>query len=103
MMDYDVDLLLPDHDKNPLKLYIENGILPGSFLQAVLSNDLREACGRADYINKQKIVDIVSWLFNEAPASCWGSTVNVVEWNKMGGLNGIAAIQEGQALHGVTE
>lgn len=60
--------------------YITQGIPPGGFLFAVLSNDLREACARADDINRHLLFEIVGWLWNEAPAPCWGSPAKVNAW-----------------------
>ena len=66
--------------KRSLKLYVENKIPPGSFLLAVLRNDLRKACGRADYINKGRIFEIVEYCYNEIPSDCWGSPEAVKNW-----------------------
>ncbi len=57
--------------------YMEQGIDPGSFLQAVLCNDLRQAVASADSTNRTKLADIVQWLYGEAPSSSWGSEENV--------------------------
>lgn len=65
-----------------LKLYFEQGILPGSFLQAVICNDLRGACSQADAINQQYLFRIVSWFYMEAPARSWGSPEHIFEWSK---------------------
>jgi len=64
------------------------GIEPGSFLLAVLSNNLTEAFGRADYINQQSMKDYCSFLYNYAPRGCWGSKETVNEWIESGGLKG---------------
>ena len=56
-----------------LQRYFEHGIEPGSFMTAVLCNDLKEACGRADDINRHMLFEIVKWLWNEAPSGTWGS------------------------------
>lgn len=61
-------------------LYVLHGILPGSFLRAVLENDLREACNRADEINQRAIYQHVFFLRNYAPMWCWGSPEAVREW-----------------------
>ena len=71
---------IPDHNHEGLLNYFNYGILPGSFLQAVLRNDLRDAYGRADYINRQFIGDIVSWLEMHAPSLSWGSEESVQAW-----------------------
>lgn len=65
-----------------LKLYAEAGVPPGGFLEAVLSNDLKEAFGRADENNRYAMFDIVSYCWNHIPAACWGSKEAVTEWLK---------------------
>jgi len=62
--------------------YVEHGIEPGSFLKAVLCNDLVDACGRADVYNRRKLFEYVEWLYNEAPADCWGSEEKVLKWTR---------------------
>jgi len=70
-----------------MRLYIEEGILPGDFLTAVLSNDLMESFGRADDINRPRIYDYCVFLYNQAPSNCFGSPENVKNWVSRGGLN----------------
>ena len=71
---------LPEHMQDGMRLYIESRIEPGSFMISVLSNDLRGACERADNINRHRLFDIVSWLYNHAPSRCWGSREAVAAW-----------------------
>lgn len=71
---------LPYHLRGGVQRYIEQGIPPGDFMLAVLSNDLREACGRADELNQHLLWEIVSWFYNEAPSPCWGSPAKVDAW-----------------------
>lgn len=71
---------LPEHMRGAMKLYLENGIEPGSFLTAVLRNDLKEAVGRADHINLQYLTNIVSYCYNEIPSTAWGSPERVTNW-----------------------
>lgn len=52
----------------------------GHFLLAVLSNDLHEACARADEDNRVHLFALVFFLRNYAPAACWGSRDRVVAW-----------------------
>lgn len=52
----------------------------GGFLQAILENDLREACGRADNQNQRLIWEIVEYCWNELPPTCWGSPEKVAAW-----------------------
>lgn len=60
--------------------YIRDGSPVGGFLTALLSNDLKETCARADWENRPAIPALVLWLYNEAPASCWGSPAAVEAW-----------------------
>lgn len=82
--------LIPEHMRGGLRLYIEEGIEPGSFLTAVLCNDLRGAVGKADHINIHRIVEWMQFLYNHAPAGCWGSKENYEAWIKHGGMRGEA-------------
>lgn len=78
--------LLPEHMHDGMQLYVERGIEPGGFMMAVLCNDLRGACERADAINRHKIFNIVAFLYNCVPAGCWGSPEKVQVWIDKGGL-----------------
>lgn len=71
---------LPEHMQDGFRLYIEHGIELGSFGMAVVCNDLRRACECADGINRYRLWDIVCWLYNKAPAPCWGSPAKVKAW-----------------------
>lgn len=71
---------LPEGLRVGMCRYIEGGILPGSFLKAVLANDLMNACAHADHVNRQRLFDIVDWLYNEAPGNCWGSPEKMQVW-----------------------
>ena len=79
MLDYDK---APNNLGGTLKRYIENKNPMSGFMTAVASNDLREAFGRADHINRECLYDIVSWFYNEAPSNCWGSYEAVTNWLK---------------------
>jgi hypothetical protein len=63
-----------------LRAYVQTKRPTGDFLHAVLTNDLMEACCRADSQNRYLIFDIVNWLYNRAPAQCWGSVEKVERW-----------------------
>ena len=71
---------LPEGLRGGIERYIEHGIRPGSFLEAVLTNDLFSAFGRADLINRHRMFDICMWIYNEAPSQCWGSKEKVEAW-----------------------
>jgi len=81
-IDYDAGDLLPDYMRGAMKRYMENGIEPGHFLTAVLSNDLMEAASRADDFNRRKLFDYCMWLANHAPRNSFGSPETVKEWMK---------------------
>jgi hypothetical protein len=56
-----------------MERYLEHGIPPGSFLMAVLENNLKEAFARADDISVKELPGIVAWLYNMVPIDAWGS------------------------------
>lgn len=70
----------PPSVREGLKNYIEHRIPTGGFLNAVLCNNLSEAFGRADHINRECLFQIASWIYNEAPAACWGNPSKVEKW-----------------------
>ena len=85
MFNYEI---LPEHMQDGMRLYIERGIEGGGFLTAVLCNDLMGALGKADSINRHALFDYGNFLYNEAPASCYGSPEKVAAWVARGGLQG---------------
>lgn len=60
--------------------YLENGIEPGSFLAALICNDLREAIARADDNNGRNLTAWVQWFYNNAPSNSWGSRPAYQAW-----------------------
>ena len=77
MLNYDK---LPSGLVPGMQLYIEEGVQPGSFLTAVLCNNLRESFAKADDFNQKLMFEIVKWMWNEIPATCWGSPKAVLKW-----------------------
>jgi hypothetical protein len=63
-----------------IRRYVIQGVQPGDFLTAVITNDLRNAVGKADDENLPLLKLYVQWFYNEAPAPCWGSKQNMTEW-----------------------
>lgn len=63
-----------------LVLYLSVGLPPGSFLRAVLENDLRGAVRCADLTSERATFAIVRWLYEWAPARSWGSQELVIHW-----------------------
>ncbi len=71
---------IPERMMGGIKRYIENGILPGSFLKAVIQNNLSDAVGQADDENLQNLPAYVGYFYNEAPFNCWGSKTKMEKW-----------------------
>ena len=72
--------MIPKYTLDSLTRYVEHGIPPGSFLCAVLENNLVRAVGRADRENLAALPDIVKYIYNELPSTCWGSPARVNEY-----------------------
>lgn len=77
----------PENMRGGLKRFIENGILPGNALTAVLENDLKRTIAHADETTLANLRSLVQWIYCEAPYSCWGSVDNVRAWIAKGGMN----------------
>jgi len=73
---------LDKHDLYPFNDYIVNRVPPGSFVTAVLQNNLFSCYFHADDNNFQKVPAYVAYLYNHAPANCWGSEKAIEAWLK---------------------
>ncbi len=73
--------MLPDYMQEPARRYVEDGQLPGHFLQAVLRNELVEATLRADTVNRACLQVWAGWLYDQVPMSAWGSGGKVAAWS----------------------
>lgn len=82
---------VPEHTVGGLARYIMHGVPPGDFLLAFLENDLMDALGRADDINRRAFFEIGSFLYSAAPRDCYRSRAKVEAWIKAGGLAGLRA------------
>ena len=80
LLDAMTDYAIPDTLTEGLERYLCDHIVPGSFLLAVLSNDLLEAVNRADEDSRRALSDLVVFLVNNAPAAAWGSPERVRIW-----------------------
>ena len=74
------DFYIPDRMMTVLKAYVEHHRPVGSFLTAVLENNLKMTIGHADEENEANLPAYIGWLYNEAPRACWGSPENVRKW-----------------------
>lgn len=63
-----------------LERYVNDKLQTGSFLHAVLENNLTEALGRADHKNIVCIWAIMNYVYNELPSVCWGNPDKVKAW-----------------------
>lgn len=72
--------LLPESLRGGMRLYVEHGIRPGSFLEAVLKDSLTGAFAQADARSLVHMFGIVRFLYNEMPMTLWGSRAVVEEW-----------------------
>lgn len=69
-----------------LERYLNAGIEPGSFLTAVLQNNLSESFGRADHTNSRNLRNIIGYVRQHVPNNAWGSREIVEQWQKRGFL-----------------
>lgn len=81
--------LLPEHIREGMRLYIEHGVLPGGFLEAVIENNLVESFARADDINLERMFYIAKFVYAEMPMKSWGSKEKMITWHEHGGMNGL--------------
>ena len=72
--------LLPEHLRGGVERWIEHGIRPGSFLRAVLDNQLYQAFMLADDKNLPALRDICRWFCNHAPPGSFGSPEVTARW-----------------------
>lgn len=73
-------MMVPEHMQFSLDDYIQRHIPTGDFLREVISNNLCEACSRADDVNLRNLPAFVAYLYNNAPANCWGSPEAYKQW-----------------------
>ncbi|MCA1800188.1 MAG: hypothetical protein LC650_02735 [Actinobacteria bacterium] len=71
---------IPSHTQGSLERYAAQGIAPGGFLTAVLTNNLFGAVSRADDYNLEALTEIVRFVYNRMPMSCHGSTEAMAEF-----------------------
>ena len=78
---------IPDYMREGLRQWVMFGRTPGDFLTAVLQNDLKMACMRADPVNLTKLRTYIWFLHNEVP-HCSGSSTAFDDWRFRGGICG---------------
>ena len=75
---------IPEYMHDGIRRWILDGILPGSFLEAVIRNDFKGACVNADENNSRYLANYGKFFTWYAPMGCWGCNENVKDWK---GLN----------------
>lgn len=86
--------LVPERLQEPLARYLQHGAVPGSFLVALLSNNLERVIVHADHAMLHRLPDIVRFLINYAPRAAWGSGEAIARWEMMGGTAGLSVHAE---------
>lgn len=66
--------------KDAIDAYVDHGRPMAGFITAVLENNLKDAVGRADEDAYENLREIVKYLYNDVPMSCWGSPEKVKAW-----------------------
>ncbi len=78
--------MVPFHMHEAICSWIEDPVHPkllGSFLYALLTNDLSGAFGHADDRNAAAMRNWVRFLCNHCPGPCWGSPEKVTAWHAL--------------------
>ena len=76
------EFYIPERMMGGIERWINHGIRPGSFLTAVLENNLVGAVSQADDENIRNLPAYVGYLYNEVDSMCWGSVKKVEEWEE---------------------
>lgn len=71
---------VPEHILPGIARYLVSGIVPGDFLTAMLTNDLRGVIQGADDQNIMALPAIWNFLYNNIPSSAWGSRERLAKW-----------------------
>lgn len=71
---------VPDSLHDGLIEYVAARRPMGGFLTAVASNDLMQACRRADPVNRFIIWNIVDFFTLYVTSDCWGTPERVAAW-----------------------
>ncbi len=71
---------IPDYMQRGLYDYLNSRLMPSDFLLAVFKNDLFKAAAKADSLNKTRLANYVTFLYNEAPMESYGSEKAVYFW-----------------------
>lgn len=87
-IDRAANMYLPQHCRDQAVDYVKRGYVPGSFLSAVLRNDLISAAEHADDINRGLLYQWACFVYNAVPMGARGSQEAIDNWVSSGGLDG---------------
>lgn len=76
---------LPVHMQEGAIGYVLHGYHPGSFLSAVLRNDLISAAENADEQNKHALYEWAVFVYNAVPVAARGSREAIENWEGISG------------------
>lgn len=71
---------VPDHLKGGLQRYLNHRLKPGSFLEAIITNDLYRAYRTADGESFHGLREVIEYLYWDAPSKSWGSVEKFEAW-----------------------
>ena len=74
-----------------LERHVTKGYPPGSFLEAVLANDLKGACKLGDEDNLHGLVALVGYIYNKVPVICSGTKTLVRLWIELAAAERLGA------------
>ncbi len=73
-------MAIPAHTQAALDRYVERRCRPGSFLRAVIANDLTGAVLLADSENRKALIEITEAVWQQVPPVARGSKTAVDLW-----------------------
>ncbi len=73
-------IVLPEHLRESLAAYANDGRPTGGFIEACIANNLSLAIARADAESLHVLPAIVGYLYNECPSQCWGTPESFTDW-----------------------
>lgn len=79
-MKIDYSTVPVDYMAGAVQRYVEQGLEPGGFMQALLTNHLFDAVRRADGLNIAHIPQWVVWIETHLPLACYGSRDRYQAW-----------------------
>lgn len=70
----------PKRFKHALFLYVEDGVPPGHFMEAVLAGDLYGAVQRGNEDSLAELTPLVRFIYNQVPGLAWGCYNRIADW-----------------------